>query len=59
MLTALGQFRIEGIVTNIDFLRRVVDHDAFRAGHTHTGFVDEHQDGPDAPPERRLEKAAP
>ena len=43
MLTALGEFRIEGIVTNIDFLRRVVAHDAFRAGHTHTGFVDEHR----------------
>ncbi len=43
MLTALGQFRIEGIVTNIDFLRRVVAHDAFRAGETHTGFVDEHK----------------
>ncbi len=43
MLTALGEFRIEGIVTNIDFLRRVVDHDAFRAGRTHTGFVDEHR----------------
>ena len=43
MLTALGEFRIEGIVTNIDFLRRVVAHDAFRAGNTHTGFVDEHR----------------
>ena len=43
MLTALGEFRIEGIVTNIDFLRRVIAHDAFRAGHTHTGFVDEHR----------------
>ena len=43
MLTALGEFRIEGIVTNIDFLRRVVAHDAFRAGRTHTGFVDEHR----------------
>ena len=43
MLTALGEFRIEGIATNIDFLRRVIDHDAFRAGHTHTGFVDEHR----------------
>ena len=43
MLTALGEFRIEGIVTNIDFLRRVIDHDAFRAGNTHTGFVDEHR----------------
>ncbi len=43
MLTALGEFRIEGIVTNIDFLRRVIDHGAFRAGNTHTGFVDEHR----------------
>ncbi len=43
MLTALGEFRIEGIVTNIEFLRRVIDHDAFRAGNTHTGFVDEHR----------------
>ena len=43
MLTALGEFRIEGIATNIDFLSRVIAHDAFRAGHTHTGFVDEHR----------------
>ena len=43
MLTALGHFRIEGVVTNIDFLRRVIAHDAFRAGNTHTGFVDEHR----------------
>ena len=43
MLTALGKFRIEGIVTNIDFLLKVIDHDAFRAGRTHTGFVDEHR----------------
>ena len=43
MLTALGEFRIEGIATNIDFLRRVIDHGAFRAGQTHTGFVDEHR----------------
>ena len=43
MLTALGEFRIEGIVTNIDFLRKVIDHDAFRAGNTHTGFVDEYR----------------
>ena len=43
MLTALGEFRIEGIVTNIDFLGRVVGHAAFRAGDTHTGFVEEHK----------------
>ena len=43
MLTALGEFRIEGIVTNIEFLRRAVGHAAFRAGETHTGFVEEHK----------------
>ena len=43
MLAALGDFRIEGIATNIDFLRRVVAHDAFRTGETHTGFVDEYK----------------
>ena len=43
MLGALGRFRIEGIATNIPFLRRVIDHPAFRAGQTHTGFVDLHR----------------
>ena len=43
MLVALGDFRIEGIKTNIPFLRRVIDHPAFRAGQTHTGFVDLHR----------------
>ena len=43
MLTALGEFRIEGVVTNVGFLRRVVAHHAFRAGRTHTGFVEEHK----------------
>ncbi len=43
MLTALGEFRIEGIVTNIGFLSRIVAHDAFRTGRTHTGFVEEHK----------------
>ncbi len=43
MLAALGEFHVDGIVTNIDFLRRVVAHGAFREGETHTGFVDEHR----------------
>jgi 3-methylcrotonyl-CoA carboxylase alpha subunit len=42
MLTALGEIRVEGVATNAAFLRRVVDHPAFRAGDTHTGFVTEH-----------------
>lgn len=43
MLTALEEFRIEGIETNIEFLKRVLHHDAFRGGDTHTGFVDKYK----------------
>ena len=43
MLAALDEFRIEGIVTNISFLKRVMAHPAYRDGETHTGFVDEHK----------------
>jgi len=39
MLIALGQVQLEGVKTNAAFLGRVVDHPAFRAGDTHTGFV--------------------
>ena len=39
MLTALGQLQIEGVRTNGAFLGRVIDHPAFRAADTHTGFV--------------------
>ncbi|MBT5778007.1 MAG: hypothetical protein HOI02_01200, partial [Rhodospirillaceae bacterium] len=44
MLAALDDFRIEGIVTNIPFLKRVLTHPAYLGGRTHTGFVDEHKD---------------
>jgi 3-methylcrotonyl-CoA carboxylase alpha subunit len=43
MQRALEDFRIEGITTNLGFLRRVVAHAAFRAGQTHTGFLDLHR----------------
>jgi 3-methylcrotonyl-CoA carboxylase alpha subunit len=42
MLAALGGVQVEGVKTNAAFLARVVDHPAFRAGDTHTGFVTEH-----------------
>jgi acetyl/propionyl-CoA carboxylase alpha subunit len=42
MLSALGEIQVEGVTTNAAFLRRVIDHQAFRAGDTHTGFVTEH-----------------
>jgi acetyl/propionyl-CoA carboxylase alpha subunit len=43
MATALNAARVEGIQTNIEFLRRTIDHAAFRAGALHTGFIDEHK----------------
>jgi pyruvate carboxylase len=44
MLTALKNFRIEGLSTNTNFLKRVIDHQAFRSGDTHTSFVDKYRD---------------
>ncbi len=38
--TALGQFVIEGIRTNIPFVRQILEHPAFRAGDVDTGFLD-------------------
>jgi len=42
MLAALDGVQVEGVKTNAAFLGRVIDHPAFRAGDTHTGFVAEH-----------------
>ena len=39
---ALAEFRIEGVDTNIAFLRAILDHPDFAAGNVHTRFVDEH-----------------
>jgi 3-methylcrotonyl-CoA carboxylase alpha subunit len=40
MRDALAGVTIEGIVTNLDFLRRLLDHPAFIAGATTTGFIE-------------------
>jgi acetyl/propionyl-CoA carboxylase alpha subunit len=40
--TALGETIALGPHTNLAFLADVLDHPAFRAGDTHTGFLDEH-----------------
>jgi 3-methylcrotonyl-CoA carboxylase alpha subunit len=42
MLRALAAVYVEGVVTNASFLPKVLDHPAFRAGDTHTGFVTEY-----------------
>ncbi|PZC50376.1 MAG: Acetyl/propionyl-CoA carboxylase [Chloroflexi bacterium] len=39
-LRALSEFRIEGLQTNIPFLRAVIGHEDFRAGDIHTRFLD-------------------
>ncbi len=37
---ALGQYVIEGITTNIPFVKRILEHPSFRAGAIDTGFLD-------------------
>jgi acetyl/propionyl-CoA carboxylase alpha subunit/acetyl-CoA carboxylase carboxyltransferase component len=39
---ALSEFRIDGVATNISFLRNVLAHPEFVAGEVHTRWVDEH-----------------
>jgi 3-methylcrotonyl-CoA carboxylase alpha subunit len=40
LITALRQFPVLGIITNIPFLIRVLQHPSFRSGEMHTGFLD-------------------
>ncbi|MEZ5550986.1 MAG: carboxyl transferase domain-containing protein [Pseudomonadales bacterium] len=50
---ALCEFRIEGVATNLDFLKSVLRHERFAAQRIDTGFIDEHLaallDGADHP----------
>jgi acetyl/propionyl-CoA carboxylase alpha subunit len=39
---ALGEFRIEGVATNVPFLRNVLAHPDFTAARVHTRWIDEH-----------------
>jgi 3-methylcrotonyl-CoA carboxylase alpha subunit len=43
MRSVLASVTIEGIVTNLEFLRRLLDHPAFIAGATTTGFIETHR----------------
>ncbi|SEM57700.1 pyruvate carboxylase [Ligilactobacillus sp. WC1T17] len=36
----LSEFRIRGVKTNIEFMRKVINHPVFRAGKAHTTFID-------------------
>jgi acetyl/propionyl-CoA carboxylase alpha subunit/acetyl-CoA carboxylase carboxyltransferase component len=58
---ALSEFRLDGVATNIPFLRNILGHADFAAGNVHTRWVDEHiaalvADGPDQ--RRRFVEAA-
>jgi acetyl-CoA carboxylase biotin carboxylase subunit len=39
---ALEELRIDGLTTSVSFHRKVMEHDAFKNGDLHTGFLDEH-----------------
>ncbi len=43
MLAALSAVAIEGVETNVAFLKRTIAHDAFRAGDVRTDFVERHK----------------
>jgi acetyl/propionyl-CoA carboxylase alpha subunit len=49
--TALAETEVEGVVTNLPFLRWLVRHPAVRAGRTSTAFLTEHPPLSDPPPE--------
>jgi acetyl-CoA carboxylase biotin carboxylase subunit len=58
-LTALGNYHIGGVITNIPFLRDVLDHGVFRAGAATTGFIDQYLAGWVSPPTPNVEPTPP
>jgi acetyl-CoA carboxylase biotin carboxylase subunit len=56
MMRALREYDVGGIRTNIGFFRQILEDPEFRAGHLHTGFIDEffaRQAAADAPVDLR------
>jgi acetyl-CoA carboxylase biotin carboxylase subunit len=49
--TALAQFPVLGIATNVSFLCRLLDHPAFRRGSVDTGFLDREAEALLGPPD--------
>ncbi len=54
---ALSEFVINGIDTNVRFLRRIVQHEAFQGGRTDTGFIARHIGTDQAPDDGRVRVA--
>ena len=44
LLTALEQYEIAGPITNVEFLKRICQNEAFIAGEVVTGFIDKHRE---------------
>ena len=44
LFAALGEYEIAGVVTNIEFLKRVCINEAFISGDVETGFIEKHKD---------------
>jgi propionyl-CoA carboxylase alpha chain len=58
LVHALNRYRIEGLITNSDFVNAILNHPAFIRGELSTGFIDEHFEEGAAriePPMERLE----
>jgi len=44
VLQALSETIVLGVTTNIDFLKQIISHAAFRAGRIHTDFIPQYED---------------
>jgi acetyl-CoA carboxylase biotin carboxylase subunit len=51
---ALGEYAVNGVTTNIRFLRRIVRHAAFKAGETQTDFIEKNLSEPAAAPSEKI-----
>lgn len=56
---ALAEYRIVGVTTNIDFLRRLATHDAFIAEQLSTDFIEQHRSSLFAPLDPALSTLLP
>ena len=55
---ALAETEVEGVVTNLPFLRWLVTHPNVRAGHTTTAFLVENPPLSEPPPDPRTQRGA-
>jgi acetyl-CoA carboxylase biotin carboxylase subunit len=55
---ALSEYVVNGVTVNVTFLRRIMQHQAFLAGHTDTGFIERHKLAQRPEPEERFIRVA-